>query len=201
MQRCNSAWKCYGSRLPIVVLTKLFRLIWYRLCWLVYYSRTTHIDWTVRIYGFPILENIFSNIRIGPNAMIGKNVTIAVADGGLLTLGRRASLTRNIVIGCNKSISIGNDVLIAEFVTIRDMNHNYARVDIPIADQGESASPIVIEDDVWIGRGCIILGGVTIGRGAIIAANGVVKKNVEPFAIVAGSPAKLIKYRKATTIE
>ena len=65
------------------------------------------------------------------------------------------------------------------------------------AREANSKGDIVVKDDVWIGDGAIISSGVTIGQGAIIAAGAVVTKNVEPYAIVGGSPAKLIKYRFA----
>lgn len=193
--RFLTIWGRYGFKLPIVICVKLFRFFVYKLYWFIYWLRVEHIDWSAVIWGFPILDNFYSNIVVGPGSTIGKNVALSVVKGGKLTIGKRTALTRNIVIGCNCSITIGNNVLIGEFVSIRDMNHNYSRIDVPIAEQGESAKPIIIEDDVWIGRGSIIMGGVTIGRGAIIAANSVVNDNVEPHAVVAGAPAKLIKYR------
>jgi maltose O-acetyltransferase len=65
-----------------------------------------------------------------------------------------------------------------------------------MVEQGyEGTRPIVIEDDVWIGARVTILGGVNIGTGAVIGAGSVVTKNVPPYAIVAGNPAKLIRYR------
>ncbi len=167
----------------------------YKCYWLIYWLRVQHIDRSVLIWGFPMIETPYSKISIGAGASIGPNVTIAVAADGHLTVGAHSALTRNIVIGCNSAITIGDDVLVGEFVTIRDMRHRFDRVDIPISRQGEISEAIFIEDDVWIGRGSIIMGGVTIGRGAIIAANSVVNDNVEPYAVVAGAPAKLIKYR------
>lgn len=61
--------------------------------------------------------------------------------------------------------------------------------------ESTSKGPIIIEDDVWIGFGCIILSGVHIGKGAIIGAGSVVTKDIQPYSIVAGTPAKIIKYR------
>jgi acetyltransferase-like isoleucine patch superfamily enzyme len=92
-------------------------------------------------------------------------------------------------------IRIGRNTAIGEYVSIRDQNHAFDRTDIPIKEQGFTGEPIEIGEDVWIGRGVMICPGVTIGNGAVIGANSVVTKDVEPFAIVAGTPAKLIRYR------
>jgi len=78
---------------------------------------------------------------------------------------------------------------------LRDTNHNFDRLDIPMKNQGFNTAPIIIEDDVWIGHGCVITQGVTIGKGAIVGSNAVVTKDVPELAIVGGVPAKLIKYR------
>jgi acetyltransferase-like isoleucine patch superfamily enzyme len=92
-------------------------------------------------------------------------------------------------------IRVGNYVRIAAHNVIVASSHQYGSTEIPIKQQGFSAKGIVIEDDVWIGAGCRILDGVRIGRGAIIAAGAVITKDVEPFDIVGGVPAKVIRNR------
>jgi acetyltransferase-like isoleucine patch superfamily enzyme len=86
-------------------------------------------------------------------------------------------------------------VLIAQDCIFRAGNHVFERIDIPIRKQGHAGGDIVIEDDVWIGARVILLAGVSIGRGAIVAAGAVVTKSVPPYAIVGGIPARLIKMR------
>ncbi len=73
--------------------------------------------------------------------------------------------------------------------------HIFSDTTVPIRQQGDRGGDIVIEDDVWIGTHTIILTDVTIHKGAIIGAGAVVTKDVEPYAIVGGVPAKLIRYR------
>jgi acetyltransferase-like isoleucine patch superfamily enzyme len=80
-------------------------------------------------------------------------------------------------------------------VTIVASNHSYERTDVPISAQKWIKSKVVIEDDVWIGAGATILPGAHISKGAIVAANSVVNGFVEPYTIVAGTPAKFIKSR------
>jgi len=103
-------------------------------------------------------------------------------------------------------LSIGNYVSIADNVYfILGGNHpissftnfplNSKLIVLSPEKDSKTKGPIIIEDDVWIGFGSTILSGVTIGKGAIIAAGSVVVKNVPPFAIVAGNPAKVIKFR------
>lgn len=106
----------------------------------------------------------------------------------------------------NNKLKIGNYVSIASDVTfIMGGNHFYNRIstypfefmlnnNIPEVD-AFSKGDIIIEDDVWIANKSIILSGVTIGRGAIVGAGSVITKNIPPYAIVAGNPAKIIKYR------
>jgi len=98
-------------------------------------------------------------------------------------------------------IKIGNKVIFGPNVTIRGGNHSTHIIGKFLADYRtpdklpEDDQPVIIANDVWVGTGAIILKGVTIGRGAIIAAGAVVNKNVPPYAIVAGVPAKIIKFR------
>jgi acetyltransferase-like isoleucine patch superfamily enzyme len=93
-------------------------------------------------------------------------------------------------------LTIGDDVSIAHSVSILTTNHNYADLDLPIRDQGVQERATTISDDVWIGCGSRILAGVTIGKGAVVAAGAVVTKDVEPYAVVGGVPARQIGSRK-----
>lgn len=129
------------------------------------------------------------------NNTIGNHTV--VQGSGQLSFGINTWCGEFCVFGVNSSISIGNDVMIAPAVTIRDTDHAFARLDIPMNKQGITSSPVVIDDDVWIGHGAVILKGVTIGKGSIVAAGTVVTKDVAPYSIVAGIPAKLIKSRNS----
>jgi virginiamycin A acetyltransferase len=109
------------------------------------------------------------------------------------------------IMGAIHGVSIGNFCSIARNVTIQEHNHNYSRVSSYFfqkhfftgkeEDDIVSNGPIIIGNDVWIGANATILSGVTIGDGAVIAANALVTKDVSPYAIVGGVPASLLRYR------
>ena len=102
-------------------------------------------------------------------------------------------------------VNIGSYCSVASNVVIQEFNHNYLRATtynifshiIGVQNMTEKISrgPIIIHDDVWIGSNSVILSGVTIGRGSVVGAGSVVTKDVAPYTIVAGNPAKFIKYR------
>jgi galactoside O-acetyltransferase len=106
-----------------------------------------------------------------------------------LQLGHTIDIGEFTHIRANGGVRIGDRVLIAAGVTITSRAHP---VPLPRARVNEDR-PIVIEDDVWLGAGAIVLPGVTIGRGAVVAAGAVVTKSVEPFTVVAGVPARPIR--------
>lgn len=140
----------------------------------------------------------FYQLHHGMNLIIGSNSLIYPSK--FITIGNNTFIGRNVTISTSQSgrspISIGNNVLIAERVQIIGGNHALDRADIPINQQGEGKQgAIIIEDDVWIGASSIILTGITIGKGSVIAAGSVVTKNVEPYSVVAGNPARFIKSR------
>jgi len=122
-------------------------------------------------------------------------------SGGIRRIGRGVHIGERAAIGaCNfihggGGVDIGPDVLLGPGVQIFSENHNLERRDIPIIEQGETPNCVRIGAGAWIGAGSVILAGVEIGKGAIVAAGSVVTKSIDPFAIVAGSPAKVIKYR------
>lgn len=115
---------------------------------------------------------------------------ITVNQGARLSLGS-GYMNHDCVIDCFDSISIGHQVVISERVVLRDSD-NHSIKDVGDIVSAESA-PIVIGNHVWIGMNVIVLKGVTIGEGAIVAAGSVVNKDVPPHCMVAGVPAKVVK--------
>lgn len=136
-----------------------------------------------------------ANVSIGRGTIIKKNVQICACNSNAgVMIGERTTIGDYSYIYASERISIGNSVLIAPFCYIVDGNHNAAR-EMPIREQELLTSPINIEDDVWLGARVAVLSGVTIGKGAIIAAGSVVTKRVPPFEIWGGVPARRLGER------
>jgi acetyltransferase-like isoleucine patch superfamily enzyme len=114
-----------------------------------------------------------------------------------IIIGDRVSINYDCHIGCVNEITIGNDVLLASRVYISDHSHgtqDYSDIDIPPSERKVfSKGPVVIEDGVWIGEGACVLPGVRVGRHAIVGANAVVARDVPPYTIVGGVPARVLK--------
>lgn len=121
------------------------------------------------IEDFSVLNNSVGNIIIGNNSRIG--------------LG-------NTIIG---PVKIGNNVNLGQNVVVSGLNHNYQDIEQHIDKQGINKELITIEDDVLIGANSVILAGLTIGTHTQIGAGSVVTKSVEPYSLVTGNPARIIK--------
>ena len=111
-----------------------------------------------------------------------------------IKIGDRVFIGHGCEFVCNCRITIGNDCLIASNSTFVDVGHEYNKSSI-IKSQACTVGEITVGDDVWIGTSCVILQGVTIGRGSIIGAGSVVNKSIPEYQIWAGSPARFLKYR------
>jgi acetyltransferase-like isoleucine patch superfamily enzyme len=140
-------------------------------------------------------------IILGNRVTIGKYAIIRPGNlyGGELGEGLRVGDHSNIgpysYIGCSGFISIGNNVMISPRVSIYAENHVFDSTEDTIKSQGVKRKTVVIEDDCWIAANSIILAGVTIGKGSVVAAGSVVSKDVPPYSVVAGVPARIIKSR------
>lgn len=153
-----------------------------------------------------IRVNSYDNITLGANSSIGAFSIIIVSNDRIsknsfknsnLSIGSHTYIGEgNNIRAAGGNIIIGNDCLISQYVTIVASNHDIKK-EIPIREQAWSTKNnfVIINDDVWIGAGSIILPGVNIGKGAVIAAGSVVTKSIPDYAIVAGNPAKVLKYR------
>jgi acetyltransferase-like isoleucine patch superfamily enzyme len=112
-----------------------------------------------------------------------------------LSLGDNVSINRDCHISAGGGLTIGNDVSIGHATTILTSEHSFSRPG-PIKEQPVEHRPVSIGNDVWIGARVIILGGVSLPAGTIVAAGAVVTKSVEkPYSTIAGVPAKVIKIR------
>ena len=137
------------------------------------------------------------SIFIGDRFNCWRNCTLAACDDGLIQVGDRVGLNANVYINAcgGGKIVLEDDVLIAPNVVIRSNEHNTGALDRPINLQGSSIGEIILERDVWIASNVTISGNVRIGRGAVVAAGSVVVRDVEPYTMVGGVPARFIKKR------
>lgn len=148
------------------------------------------IDRNVQLLRFPKSIIIEDDVIIKEGARI-----CSCNENSSITIGKRTTVGFHTFIYASDSINIGNDCLIAPFVYLVDSNHQIKKEMLINAQPNETA-PITIEDDVWIASNVTILKGVNIGKGAVIAANSVVNKNVPSYEIWGGTPAKKIGDRK-----
>ena len=136
-------------------------------------------------------------IRIGNNVSIMRHSALYANDDGKISIGDHVSINSNVCIGAadKGEIIIGNNVLIGQNVVLRASDHKYSFVDIPIINQGHTGGKIIVEDDVWIGANAVVTRNTCIGAHSIVGAGSVVTDNIDPYSIVGGVPAKLIKKR------
>jgi acetyltransferase-like isoleucine patch superfamily enzyme len=134
-------------------------------------------------------------------AKMGKRITfypgvwITMTPGSTLDVGDDVDLAYGVIITASGGVTIGERTLVGYRTQILSANHRIPEGRGRIFGAGHDRKPVVIEKDVWIGANCLILPGVTVGEGAVVAGGSVVTKPVEPFTIVGGVPAKVISTR------
>ena len=159
-----------------------------------------------------VLQRVYRLYSVRGKVTLGRDVHLGV--GTMLWAPRELVVGSNVYIGKYCSIEcdgrIGDHVMIANHVgIIGRYDHDFRAIGVPIRNAPWVGAPdydgpgrdlrAVIEEDVWIGFGAIVLSGVTIGRGAIVAAGTVVTRDVEPYSIVAGNPARHMGFRFSET--
>jgi acetyltransferase-like isoleucine patch superfamily enzyme len=164
-----------------VLPLKLRLSIWLR------WKKKAAFMWLMRWRGYRFKSVGKGFFCLGTHSQFKKN---AVCAGDFVFINRNARISANV--------EIGPFVLFAANVAIVGADHEIDRLGVPMRFSNRAAIDerlTVIEDDVWVGHGAIIMAGTRIGRGAVIAAGAVVTKDVPPYAIVGGVPAKIIRYR------
>lgn len=146
---------------------------------------------------FVEFKGMKKNIQFGCNCYIGKYSIIKAdySDKSYFKVGSNFGCGEFCFFGCAGGIEIGNDVMIGQSVRFHAQNHIITSTDVIMSKQGTTQKGIKVGNDCWIGSGSVILDGITIGSGSVIGANAVVTKNIPPYSVVGGVPAKVIKRR------
>lgn len=146
------------------------------------------------IYGSLFLQRSSPNsISTNKDCHLEHGVRLKCYGTGIIKLGNNVSINEYSMICSGSEVNISNDCMLGPYVHINDSTHIFSDTSTPVRKQGWKAEPIYIDKNVWIGAHVTILMGVTIGEGAVIGAGAVVTKDVSPYTVVGGVPAKLIR--------
>lgn len=130
-------------------------------------------------------------IKLGENSFVRSYAMInSGPPDGFVHIGKNSGIGQGTILYGNGGLTIGDNVLIAGQCFIVASSHVYTDPDKPVSEQGYTAKGINIENNVWIGAGAKLLDGISVGEGAIIGANSVVTKSVNPHTTIAGIPAR-----------
>lgn len=155
------------------------------------YGRRSLVRWRARLDVVP-----FNAFSLGTESVIEDYATVNNGMGGVHIGARTFVGIANVLIG---PLRIGDDVIIAQNVVFSGLNHGYTDVLLPIKDQPCTTAEIVVEDAAWIGANAVVTAGVRIGRHAVVAGGSVVTKDVPPYSVVGGNPARVLKQYNADT--
>ncbi|MFZ2051935.1 MAG: acyltransferase [Solirubrobacteraceae bacterium] len=147
---------------------------------------------------WPVHGNVLEALRqgrlqIGEGTLLEPGVWITAPDHARVTIGRGVFLNLGVMIASQELVEIGDHCMLANGCFISDSSHRFEDPVQPITWQGfQSKGPTRIGDNCWLGANVVVTSGVSIGRRCVIGANSVVTKDIEPFTIAAGAPAKAI---------
>lgn len=132
----------------------------------------------------------FNKFHLGAHSTVEDFATINNGVGDVIIGDHTRIGIGNVIIG---PAQLGNNIILAQNIVISGLNHHYEDINLPIHLQNVYTRPIVVEDECWIGSNAVITAGVTIGKHSVIAAGAVVTKDVPPYSVAAGNPARIIK--------
>ncbi len=174
--------------------------------WLLYRRwRDLQNAWeSYRIHGIKLprgsLIELPKAVKIGSGFSLGRDCRLYCHKpeaGSRLVIGDRVALNDGVVINADSGgqITLGNDVIIGPNSILRGANHVFEDTARPIREQNHAPGTITLEQDVWLGAGVIVLPNVTIGRGTVVGAGSVVTRDLPPFSVAVGIPARVTKER------
>lgn len=137
------------------------------------------------------------NVRLGDGIYLDRGFVLHACDRASVVIGDNFGANGNVrlIADCGGRIEIGDKVIVGPNVVIRAADHAMDRTDIAIREQGHAAGTIVIGNDVWIAANVVVLKDARIGDHAVIGAGSVVTGEIPAYAIAAGAPARVIRYR------
>jgi acetyltransferase-like isoleucine patch superfamily enzyme len=159
-------------------------------------GRDLNLEEGCQIMGLSKRGIVFGNrCTVGRFAQIAPTGILGGPVGEGLRLGDNSNIGPYSWIGCSGLVEIGARVLMGPRVNLLAENHNISETDVPIKNQGVTRKSIVIGDDCWLGAGCSVLAGVTIGHDSVVAAGAVITDDVSPFSVMGGVPARVLRMR------
>ena len=132
-------------------------------------------------------------MTFGNDCILDRHITVEVT--GRLEVGEGTIFGHHCTLAARSLVRFGPYCLVAEMVSIRDHDHTFASLEVPIRNQGASVSDVIIGRNVWLGSKVTVLRGVTIGDNAIVGAGAVVTRDIPANAIAVGVPARVLRYR------
>lgn len=187
----------YYRGFVLILITFFYRLFFFGInCKIKYIGRRVTFNGNIQLSDGVRIRNDSSmsgDITIGSNSIFGENVELLAFGNRKIVIGSNVSISRNSIIRGN--VIIKDRVLIGPNCLIVGGNHNISSRNTMITDSGVTNLGIIIESNVWLGGNVSVVDGVTIGEGSVIGAGAVVTKNIPPYSIAVGNPAKVIKTR------
>jgi acetyltransferase-like isoleucine patch superfamily enzyme len=179
------------SLAPTTLASRGVRFLLGVACAPVYLRRATELGAGVRTLGAPHVDNR-GHLAIGCGTLLHSEpvaVQLMVGEGARLDIGADGFLNYGVSVCARASIRIGDRCLLGPYARLADSEF----FELGGTSELGCSQPITLEDDVWVGAKATVLPGVTIGRGAVVGVAALVTEDVEPFTVVAGVPARLVR--------
>ncbi len=153
-------------------------------------------QWNVFMGNNVSLLGFSPDVKVAKGFRIYSNCCFELGHEASFNVGRSCVLSFGVIVSCRHKISIGDFVQIGEYTSLRDSTHNFKNLNVPTKDQDDIVGEIIIENNVWIGSGCILLPGTYIEEGVIVGAHSLVKGRLKKNSVYGGTPLRFLKARE-----